>query len=92
MKSRRYWLFAGEDYYPGGGMHDYRWKSDDKYALAEMGVDGLKSMEWDWFHVVDTDFITIEIWGDSEGVYTTYLNGEPPIKIYEDVTKHYERR
>ncbi|MCO6500286.1 MAG: hypothetical protein J5I47_07920 [Vicingus serpentipes] len=88
MKSRRYWLFAGEEYYPGGGMDDYRWKDDNMYALAEMGVNGLKSMEWDWFHVVDTDFITIEIWGDSGGIYE---NRDKPILIYKGANQNYEK-
>lgn len=24
MKSKRYWLFGGDDYYAGGGMKDFR--------------------------------------------------------------------
>jgi hypothetical protein len=45
---KRYLLFAGDLYYPGGGWSDFRGSYDDIYEA----VDGART--WDWYHVVDS--------------------------------------
>ena len=47
---KRYWLFAGNDYYATGGMHDFR-DCFDSVAQAEASAEKLECEEW--FHVVD---------------------------------------
>ena len=47
---KRYWLFAGEDYYATGGVHDLT-GSFDSVAEAEASVQAIDSSEW--YHVVD---------------------------------------
>lgn len=47
---KRYWLFAGNDYYATGGMHDFR-DSFDSVQEAEASAKKLECEEW--FHVVD---------------------------------------
>ncbi len=49
-KAKRYWLFAGEDYYATGGVHDLT-GSFDSVAEAEASVQAIDSSEW--YHVVD---------------------------------------
>ena len=46
--TKRYWLFAGETYYPSGGMEDLR----GKYDTMVEAVKAIKRA--DWFHVLDT--------------------------------------
>ena len=57
----RYLLFAGDNYYPGGGWEDYV----DSYnsvaeAIAALGADSRKR---DWFHVVDSQTGNVEVFG-----------------------------
>jgi hypothetical protein len=47
---KRYWLFAGEDYYARGGIHDLE-GSFDSAAEAEAEAQKLESDKW--YHVVD---------------------------------------
>ena len=47
---KRYWLFAGNDYYATGGMHDFE-GSFSSVAEAEASVQAIDSNEW--YHVVD---------------------------------------
>jgi hypothetical protein len=56
---KRYLLFAGQYYYPGGGWADFI-GSYDAVAEAEaegakrrMGPRGVEYPVWDWFHVID---------------------------------------
>ena len=47
---KRYWLFAGNDYYATGGMHDFR----DCFDSVEEAETSAKKLDCDeWFHVVD---------------------------------------
>jgi len=44
----RYWLFTGDNYYPEGGMHDFRGKFETMLdAIVNIG-------RADWVHVLDT--------------------------------------
>lgn len=47
---KRYWLFAGNDYYATGGMHDLE-GSFDSAAEAEASAQNLDPDQW--YHVVD---------------------------------------
>jgi len=48
MKRKRYWLFAGDHYYPNGGMMDYHSSHDTLEEAKEAGKG------WDWAHVLDS--------------------------------------
>ena len=48
---KRYWMFAGNDYYATGGMHDFG-GSFDSVAEAEEGAKTLL-VPCEWYHVVD---------------------------------------
>jgi alkanesulfonate monooxygenase SsuD/methylene tetrahydromethanopterin reductase-like flavin-dependent oxidoreductase (luciferase family) len=47
---KRYWLFAGDDYYPGGGLDDFVGSFDRIIdTLARLSED-----RFDWYHILDT--------------------------------------
>jgi hypothetical protein len=48
-EARRYALFGGDDYYPGGGWHDFL--RAEATAEAAMWREGDKCA--DWWHVID---------------------------------------
>ena len=48
--AKRYWLFAGNDCYATGGVHDLE-GSFDSVVEAEAGAQKLESDQW--YHVVD---------------------------------------
>lgn len=57
----RYWLFFGDEYYPGGGMEDFLAASDsidELRARSEMGDEDCWEKDFDprnhWWHIVDT--------------------------------------
>jgi len=43
-----YLLFAGEQYYPGGGWHDYR----GSFASFTEARDRAGEIKGDWYHIV----------------------------------------
>lgn len=45
-----YILFAGDQYYPQGGMHDFV----GSYATVKEAEAAVKEYTCDWWHVVDT--------------------------------------
>jgi len=46
--TNRYWLFAGYNYYPSGGLNDFR-------GSFKTMVDAVKAIgRKDWFHILDT--------------------------------------
>ena len=50
---QRFWLFAGQDYYPSGGMHDLD-SRHDTLAEAESRGDILTAEDsCVWWHVMD---------------------------------------
>lgn len=55
---KRYWLFAGADYYPCGGMGDKRLESDDIEECREESIKPDKYFRtkrcYDWWHILDT--------------------------------------
>lgn len=59
--SKRYWLFAGDSYYPGGGFSDFV----DSYDTMEEATVEAKSLrmefgpsytpkKYDWYHIFDS--------------------------------------
>lgn len=54
---KRYWLFLGEDYYPGGGMHDFidSFSSvEDATAAAKSQIKASGGDYYTWWHVADS--------------------------------------
>ena len=45
---KRYWLFAGDFFYPIGGLLDFQGDFDDWQDAVESAQDK------DWFHILDT--------------------------------------
>jgi hypothetical protein len=55
---KRYFLFAGDNYYPDGGWDDFKSMSDD--------IEELKNSTggWDWAHIIDsTTGRRVAFWG-----------------------------
>jgi hypothetical protein len=57
---KRFWLFAGDNFYPYGGMEDFAGDFDTAEAAAAAGAAGLAKRAHepgsiDWFHVLDTE-------------------------------------
>ena len=50
---KRYLLFAGEQYYPDGGWHDFI----GSYETVQQAQGKARADGYDWWHIVDT-----EIW------------------------------
>ena len=46
---KRYWLFAGEEYYPLGGMKDFR----GSFETDEAAMSAL-TKSCDWWHILDS--------------------------------------
>jgi len=47
---KRFWLFAGDNYYPSGGMKDFKGSFD----TAEEATTASISLHIDWWEVYDT--------------------------------------
>jgi hypothetical protein len=54
---RRYCVFAGADYYPSGGWHDFRASRDMLGEAVQVGEKLLANPSGDcnWYHVFDLD-------------------------------------
>jgi hypothetical protein len=55
--NKRYWLFAGPNDYPKGGMSDFRVSFD----TVEDTLVRLASIQEDWFEILDTVTSTIPL-------------------------------
>jgi hypothetical protein len=54
---RRYCVFAGADYYPAGGWHDFQLSRDtlgEAVQAAEELIED-KSLQYNWWQVFDMD-------------------------------------
>jgi len=52
-----YHVFAGLDYYPDGGAHDYQLSAVTKEeALEAIARKAIRS-SWDWWHITDEDML-----------------------------------
>lgn len=50
---KRYLLFSGDNYYPGGGWEDFRGDFDTVEAAKAAKLDQHKHD--DWYHIVDIE-------------------------------------
>lgn len=50
---KRFLLFSGDCYYPGGGWEDFIAAFDTEEAAREYAVAASKKDRWDWWHIVD---------------------------------------
>ena len=55
-RSKRYILFAGDQYYPGGGMEDFRGTFDT--VEEARAAAGRGRSRYDWAQVVDRETLT----------------------------------
>lgn len=63
---KRYIVFAGNNYYPGGGACDYTGHSfEDKEAAKEAGLKCLARDGNDWVHIFDAIDERI-VWEDAK--------------------------
>jgi endonuclease IV len=86
---KRYWLFAGNDFYADGGFADFRGSFDTLEATKEQLVDlsgGRQSL--DWYHVFDSQ--SNKIVDFEEGCYSGELDDvkqrNPELDITYDET------
>lgn len=58
---KRYLLFAGQSYYPGGGWDDFVWHFNNYLEAHHYGLcltkDHVFFKQEDWFHVVDSTIL-----------------------------------
>jgi hypothetical protein len=69
---KRFHLFAGDTYYPGGGLKDYRGSYESERAAIVDGLNGKYVGEsFDWWEVVEAleDGSLIESTEGSNGLY-----------------------
>jgi len=48
---KRFLLFAGDFYYPSGGMDDFK----DSFNILEDAVIFANNEGWDWIHILDIE-------------------------------------
>ncbi len=51
---KRYWLFAGNYYYPSGGMGDFQESFEDSDLLHKYFNENREDKFWDWGQILDT--------------------------------------
>lgn len=59
---KRYLLFAGDQYYPRGGMYDLRGDFDtleEAVEVASRGEPMIAESGYDWWHVVDSEIMDV---------------------------------
>jgi len=49
----RYWLFAGDNFYPLGGVDDVVLTSDNLEDCRKKAFTGGYGKEYDWWHILD---------------------------------------
>lgn len=59
---KKYYLFAGSDYYPGGGMSDCVGGYDDVREAHAVAVGGGGGEKYPWWHVVDVTTMQVVLW------------------------------
>ena len=52
---KRYWLFMCNEYYPNGGMNDYKGDYDSIEECKERMIEVNKKWEYDHYHILDTE-------------------------------------
>lgn len=77
IKVNRYWLFGSMEYYPLGGMHDFRGSFDsvdDAVAKGDSMVELGEATDWHVFDSVDGRVVADDIWSDH--VYPDFTEEE----------------
>lgn len=59
LTNKRYWLFHGDDYYPGGGMVDFKKRSDCLNDLLNF-TNKMESHQWAHIYDIQTEKIIFE--------------------------------
>lgn len=57
-QATQYLIFAGDNYYPNGGWHDFKDKSDDLLEANRIAVSYINDGK-DWAHVVDLNTMAV---------------------------------
>lgn len=82
---KRFWLFGGDQFYPSGGLEDFR---QSFYSLEEEAVAAATTQEFatsdypdqfwklDWWSVFDSQTLSVV---DSGG---QFFGGNPPTNVY----------
>ena len=57
---KRYLLFAGDTYYPGGGWQDYKGRFKSRTEALRAAAGGTRNTDlvtgsWDWWQIVDQE-------------------------------------
>lgn len=63
---RRFLVFAGDTFYPKGGMNDLILQTDDFESAEEIAMTSETSYAFWWWHIYDTELnrILVEKWKD----------------------------
>lgn len=69
--TKRYLVFAGDFYYPGGGWDDFKGAHD----TLESAQGAAKTAGGDWCHIVDTETMAVALESVGDGA-VSHL--EPP--------------
>lgn len=79
MNSKKYALFAGQAYYPPGGMWDFKGLFTTKEEALKKGsellIDSDAFYALDWFHVVDCNNMTV-VYAEGSSLYGDPLKFE----------------
>ncbi len=51
-----FYLFAGDDYYPCGGVDDFQ----GMFEVLDDAIREVPNLRYDWWHIVDSDMIFVE--------------------------------
>jgi hypothetical protein len=70
MNMNRYLLFAGPDYYPRGGMHDFIDSFETVTAAVEKYNSDAEKFRYGWFHIYDTQKPDIIMDSEELGILT----------------------
>lgn len=54
--TKKYFLFAGYNYYPSGGWRDYKGTYDTEVECYKFLLSS--NDNYDWYHIVDTETMT----------------------------------
>lgn len=71
---KRYWLFGGDKYYPGGGLADFVQSFDDSNDAIKMGR-AKYGASLEWFHVLDAEAFTV-VFAEGDGCNLGFAGGE----------------
>jgi len=50
-RKKRWWVFAGERYYPNGGMLDFQ----NDYDIEQDAYEKAQTLNFDWYEIYDSE-------------------------------------